>query len=86
MFVDLRAAFDSVDRGILIRMRKKGIREGLIKRVEEVLRETKSRVRVGRELGKGFWTGSKARVPIELLVVQYSTDIEEEMEKVKWGE
>lgn len=33
-------------------MRKKGIREGLIKRVEEVVRETKSRENGERD----FWT------------------------------
>jgi len=32
MFVDLRAVFDSVDRGVLIRvMRERGIREGLVR-------------------------------------------------------
>lgn len=32
MFVDLKAAFDSVDREVLIgTMRKQGVREGLIK-------------------------------------------------------
>lgn len=55
LFVDLRTAFDSVDRKVLIEMmRKKEIREGLIRRVEEVLRETKSRVRVGGKLGRIF--------------------------------
>lgn len=58
LFVDIRAAFDSVDKGVLIGMiRKKGIREGLIRRVEEVLRKTRNRVRVGGGLGKGFWQG-----------------------------
>jgi len=52
LFVDLKAAFDSVDRGVLIEaMRERGIREGLISRVEEVMRETRNRVRVGGELG-----------------------------------
>lgn len=33
MFVDLRAAFDSVNKGVLVEiMRRKGIREGLVKR------------------------------------------------------
>jgi len=33
MFVDLKAAFDSVDRGMLVEaMRKRGIRESLISR------------------------------------------------------
>lgn len=45
LFVDLRAAFDSVDRRILAI--RKGMREGLMRRVEEVIRETRSRVRTG---------------------------------------
>lgn len=57
MFADLRMAFDSVDKELLVRvMKERGIRRGLIERVEEVIRETKSRVRVGRELGESFWT------------------------------
>ncbi|XP_011883686.1 PREDICTED: RNA-directed DNA polymerase from mobile element jockey-like, partial [Vollenhovia emeryi] len=44
LFVDMKAAYDSVDRGILIEaMKKKGIREGLIERVDEIMRETTSR-------------------------------------------
>lgn len=36
LFVDLKAAFDSVDRKILVKtMRERGIREGLIVRIEE---------------------------------------------------
>lgn len=62
LFIDLRAAFDSVDRGVLIgMMKKKRIKEGLIRRVEEVLRKIMNRVRVGGELGKGFW--SEAGMP-----------------------
>lgn len=55
VFVDLKAAFDSVDRGVLVgAMRERGVREGLIKRVEEMLSETRSRVRVREKWGKGF--------------------------------
>ena len=40
MFVDLRAAFDSVDRRVLLRaLEKRGVRKGLRKRVEEVCRK-----------------------------------------------
>lgn len=50
-FVDLRAAFDSVDRGVLIAtVRERGVREGIIRRVEGILRETKCRVRIGGEV------------------------------------
>lgn len=53
LFVDLRNVFDSVDRGVLIEtMRKRGVREGLVERCEEVLRETKCRVRVAEEKGE----------------------------------
>ncbi|XP_011874237.1 PREDICTED: uncharacterized protein LOC105565552, partial [Vollenhovia emeryi] len=41
MFMDLKAAFDSVNREILVEnMRKRGVNEGLIERCEEILRET----------------------------------------------
>jgi len=53
LFIDLKAAFDSVDRGVLVgAMRERGVREGLVKRVEEVLKETKSKVR--GEVGENF--------------------------------
>ena len=52
MFVDLKAAFDMVDRSMLDRsMRKKGIRKGLVVRVEKALRETRSKVRIGEDTG-----------------------------------
>lgn len=54
LFVDMKAAFDSVDREILVQtMRRKGVREGLVVRCEELLEETVSRVRVGDREG-GF--------------------------------
>lgn len=53
MFVNLKAAFDTVE--VLIEdMRRRGLRKGLVERVEELLRETKSRVKVGRKIGKKF--------------------------------
>lgn len=53
LFVDLRTMFDSVDRGVLIEaMRKRGVREGLVERCEEVLKETKYRVRIAEEEGE----------------------------------
>lgn len=62
MFVDIRAAFDSVNREVLIEaMRERGVRGGLVKRVEEIIRETKSRVRVGKEVGESFWTARGVR-------------------------
>lgn len=48
MFVDMKAAFDSVDRKTIYRiLRARGVRKGLIERIREVLRETKSRAKAG---------------------------------------
>jgi len=55
LFVDLKPAFDSVDRDTLIRaMRERGVREGLVSRIEEILRKTKNRVKVGNQEAKNF--------------------------------
>jgi len=60
--VDLKTVFNSVDRGELLKaLRKGGVREGLAERVAEIVRETKSRVRVRGELGEGFWTARGVR-------------------------
>lgn len=50
LFVDLRAAFDTVDREILWKtMRERAIREELVRRCEDMLKETRNRVRIGEE-------------------------------------
>jgi len=89
IFVDLRAAFDSVDRGELIRaMRGRGVREGLVERVEEMLKETRSRVKIGGQMGRGFWTarGLRQGCPLSpLLFNLLIADLEEELGRVKWG-
>ncbi|XP_044595842.1 uncharacterized protein LOC123272891 [Cotesia glomerata] len=57
LFVDFKAAFDSVDRTELVEgMKKRGVNIGLVKRCEEVLKETNGRVRVGKDIGEKFWT------------------------------
>lgn len=51
--MDLKPAFDSVDKGGIIRaMREREVREESVISVEEMLKETKSRVRVGEKKGK----------------------------------
>ncbi|XP_071568694.1 uncharacterized protein [Temnothorax nylanderi] len=69
-------------------MRERGIREGLVRRTEEILRETKSRVRVGNEIGEEFWTGRGVRQGCPLSPLLFNimlADMEEEMGRVKWG-
>ena len=46
-------------------MRERGIGEELVEKVEELLTEARSRVRVGGGLGRGFWMarGVRQRCP-----------------------
>lgn len=62
LFMNLKVAFDSVNRGVLIEpMREREIRERLIGRVEEMVKETKSTVRIEGKIGKSFWTARGIR-------------------------
>lgn len=75
LFVDLRAAFDTVDKGILVEiMRRKGVREGLVRKAEKVVRETKSRVKADGRRGRVFGAskGVETRVLVESFAVQHS--------------
>ena len=89
LFVDMKAAFDSVDREVLLRaMRGKGVREQLVVRCEEILRETTCRVRVGDEERERFWTarGVKQGCPLSpSLFTLLIADMEEELKKEDGG-
>lgn len=89
LFVDLKAAFDSVDRVKLVEsMRGRGVSEGLLERCEEVLRETIGRVRVGEKCGEKFWTvkGVRQGCPLSpLLFVLLLADLDEELARGCWG-
>lgn len=54
-FIDLRAAFDTINRKKLIEvMKKNGITEQLVKAVEEIYKDTRCAVRVNGEMTKNL--------------------------------
>ena len=56
MFVDFKAAFDTVDRNILWEiMENAGISNYITERLKGVYEETKVKVRIGNEITKEFW-------------------------------
>lgn len=68
-------------------MRERGLREELRERVGELLKKTRSRVRVGGVTRGSFWTarGVKQGYPLSLLLFSILiADLEEEMGKIKW--
>lgn len=74
LFIDLKGAFDIMDREVLIegmRERERERREGLIKRIEKLFRETKSIVRVEESTGKDFLDGEKGetRLPFKSVTI-----------------
>lgn len=88
IFMDLRAAFNSVDRKqISETMRRRDVREGLVRRCEEVLRETRSKVKVGDRQGESFWMvrGVRQGCPPSLFTLLLA-DVEEMFGSKGWGE
>jgi len=87
LFVDLKAAFDSVDREVLMGvMRERGVKEELAKRVEQVLRKTKSKVRIGGKVGDCFWMARGVRHGCPLSPLLFNillADLEEQRGRVK---
>ena len=60
--MDLRAAFDTVNRGKLWEyMEEYGISSTLVNRVKELYKETRVKVRCGKETSREFWTTKEVR-------------------------
>lgn len=69
-------------------MRERGIREELVGRTEEIMREIISRVRIGGEMGEGFWTARGVKQGYPLSPIRFSiilADLVEEVGRIKWG-
>jgi hypothetical protein len=88
-FVDLKAAFDNVERDLLWEyLRKKGINEHLVTRIEEIYEETISRVRVDGRVSECFKTYKGVRQGCPLspsLFAAFIGDIEEMFRKGQAG-
>lgn len=88
-FIDLKAAFDKLDREILWdMMRRRGISEVLIERVKEIYEETRCRVKIYEKETKEFWVkkGVRQGCPLSPTLFNiYIADIEEEMRKGPGG-
>lgn len=90
LFVDIKSAFDSVDRGVLWRaLEERGVSEELLERLKEVHENTANRVRVGGKMGGGmFWTARGVRQGCPLsskLCTLLVADLDKRMEKREKG-
>ncbi|XP_071582471.1 uncharacterized protein [Temnothorax nylanderi] len=85
IFVDLRAAFDNVDRGILWKiMEEKGVDRSLINRIKEIYKETEVTIRTRDGFTRCFKTKKGVRqgcVMSPALFNLYNADIDKVLEK-----
>ena len=85
LFVDFKAAFDSVNRSILWKaMKEREVDEELLDRIKEIFTETRTRVRIREEKGEEFSTGRGLRQRCPLSPLLFSillADLEEKIKK-----
>ncbi|XP_033313695.1 uncharacterized protein LOC117212779 [Bombus bifarius] len=88
-FVDLKSAFDRVNRKKLGEMRRMGVNEKLTRRIEEIYEETKNVVRIRNNYTEEFWTRN---VELELSTKKTKVIVFEKRRnkrrqmKWRWGE
>lgn len=87
IFVDLRSAFDTISRKVVLNaMRSRGMREKLMEKVGEILRKTRSKVRIGEREVECFETARGVRQGCPpLLFNLVLADLEKEIGRVRWG-
>ena len=89
LFIDLKAAFDSLDRKNLWKyMEERGVDCILIQKIREIFQETKCQVKVAERYSEVFWTNAGVRQGDPLspsLFTLYLADIEETMAKAQDG-
>jgi len=88
-FMDLKAAFDKVNRKMLWEaMVRRGVRNGLIERVKKIYVSTKNAVRIHEEKSGWFWTEVEVRQGCPLSPILFTlliANVEEEMKKGQIG-
>lgn len=87
--MDLKEAFDKVDRGKLNEsMKRTGVEDKLRRRIMETYRKTRNIVRIGDKKTKEVWTekGVKQGCPLSPTLFNiYVTDLEDKMKKEQLG-
>lgn len=80
---------ERMDRETLGRkMRKRGVREGLVRRCENIFRETRNKVRVGGEMSNAFWTARRVKQGCPLSPGLFNlliADVKEHIKRGGWG-
>lgn len=88
-FVDLKAAFDMVDREKMREaLKRRGVSEWMCERITEMYEETKCGVRIGEKMGESLWTerGVRQGCPLSTYIFNiYIVNLAGKFRKTGWG-